>query len=494
MSGSARKKAPKAKPAEVRAKGQKRWFTPAELTRLAEEDPAALLAAALQQIAQLQQRSRQLEAARAEVRAKAQRIKELEALLAEAQRASFRQAAPFRVEPDKRTTQPKRPGRRPGHPGACRPRPQEIDEHIEVELGSCARCGGHQWAEPRAIEQFIEEIPKMKPQVTRLVTYAATCACCGHEAASRHPLQVSTATGAAGVHLGPRALALATDLNKAKGLPMRKTCAVLKDHFGLELTPGGLCQALDRVARRAQPHYEHLREELRCSPVVHVDETSWWVGGVFHWLWVVTNPDATFYWVDQRRNRAVIEALLDGFGGVLVSDCLSTYDLETGVQQKCYAHHLKAIAQAKKIHAQQGEGFLANIGQCLQEALDLGQQRPQLPPEEFGQHLEQLERRADTLLEPPQATPAEEAVRQRLRKQRDHLFTFLIYPGVDATNNLAERQLRPAVIARKISCGNKTQSGVMTFQILRSLAATAAQRHQCFIDFIAHLVSFDNSA
>jgi hypothetical protein len=34
------------------------------------------------------------------------------------------------------------------------------------------------------------------------------------------------AIGAAGVHLGPQALALAADLNKAKGLSMRKTCAV----------------------------------------------------------------------------------------------------------------------------------------------------------------------------------------------------------------------------------------------------------------------------
>jgi transposase len=70
-------------------------------------------------------------------------------------------------------------------------------------------------------------------------------------------------------------------------------------------------------------------------------------------------------------------------------------------------------------------------------------------------------------------------VRNRLNKQRDHLFTFLDHDGVDATNNLAERQLRPAVIARKISCGNKTQNGARTWQILTSLAATLRPaRHQ----------------
>jgi hypothetical protein len=53
------------------------------------------------------------------------------------------------------------------------------------------------------------------------------------------------------------------------------------------------------------------------------------------------------------------------------------------------------------------------------------------------------------------------------------------------SNNLAERQLRPAVIARKISCGNKTPKGARTWQILTSLAATCAQRATSFIAALA---------
>src|SRR5258708_26595575 len=90
-------------------------------------------------------------------------------------------------------------------------------------------------------------------------------------------------------------------------------------------------------------------------------------------------------------------------------------------------------------------------------------------------------RQAAQLLDTPRREPTEEAVQKRLHKQRDHLFTFLDHDGVDATNNLAERQLRPAVIARKISCGNKTPKGARTWQILTSLAATCAQRTTSFI-------------
>ena len=70
----------------------------------------------------------------------------------------------------------------------------------------------------------------------------------------------------------------------------------------------------------------------------------------------------------------------------------------------------------------------------------------------------------------------------RLWKQRDHLFVFLEHAGVEPTNNLAERQLRPAVIRRKLSCGNKSVRGARTFEILASLAATARQRGEDFLN------------
>ena len=79
-------------------------------------------------------------------------------------------------------------------------------------------------------------------------------------------------------------------------------------------------------------------------------------------------------------------------------------------------------------------------------------------------------------------------MRMRLWKQRDHLFTFLERADVPATNNLAERQLRPAVIARKISCGNKTLKGAQAWQALASVAATCRQTGRSFIQLVAERV------
>jgi len=73
-----------------------------------------------------------------------------------------------------------------------------------------------------------------------------------------------------------------------------------------------------------------------------------------------------------------------------------------------------------------------------------------------------------------------------LAKQKDHLFACLIEPAVEATNNRAERALRPAVIARKVSCGNKTERGKKTWERLVSLAVTGLQRGR---DILAHFAS-----
>jgi transposase len=462
------------------------------LTRWRREDPDRLLEAALRQARELAELLPELDGLRnqnvvlgQQLEIQAKRIAQLEEALQAAERAAHRQAAPFRIEEKKRLSAPKRPGRKPGHPGAFRHKPDQIDEDIEVQLCSCPHCGGTQFKDHTAVEQLIEDIPSLRPYVTRLTTYQGTCVGCGQSVRSKHPLQVSVAIGAAGVHLGPRALALAADL-KAKGLSMRKTCAVLRDCLGLQLSPGGLSQALDRLAVKVKPQYDALATELRQAPALHSDETSWWVAGPGWWLWVFTTQLLTFYVVAQSRGRQLLSDILGkDFGGVLVSDCLAIYDDATALQQKCYAHHHKAIRQAKALHPHQGEGFLCEVEAMLRAAVALQKQKADLSLESFSNLRQALERKAVQLLQAPRSEPHEEAVRNRLNKQRDHLFTFLDHNGVDATNNLAERQLRPAVIARKISCGNKTPKGAHTWQILASLAATCAQRATSFIAEIA---------
>ncbi|MFO0954824.1 MAG: transposase [Isosphaeraceae bacterium] len=176
-----------------------------------------------------------------------------------------------------------------------------------MPLVACPGCGGAV-DEVEAVEQFIEEIPPIRPRVTRLVTYRGRCAGCG-EVHSSHPLQTSAATGAAATQLGPNARSWAIALNKQFGLTTRKTCRVLRV-CGLSLSPGGLAQAAQRTAEKVLPSFDALVQEARAAAAVYVDETSWYVGGPGHWLWTFTTADATVYHVDHNRGRQVVLDLL----------------------------------------------------------------------------------------------------------------------------------------------------------------------------------------
>jgi hypothetical protein len=209
---------------------------------------------------------KQLEAAQATVRQLEQRVEQL-------QMQAHRQAAPFRRPDKQRNRCPGRPGRKGGHRGCWRPQPDHIDDQIHVPLDCCPCCGGAV-CDKQPLTQYIEEIPEVRPRVTQLTTEGAWCARCQREVYSTHPLQTGRAGGAAATQLGPRALALACDLNKAKGLSMRQTVAILNQHFGLKLTPGGLAQLVQRVGRKLQPEYEQMAVELKQCPVVHADENQ----------------------------------------------------------------------------------------------------------------------------------------------------------------------------------------------------------------------------
>lgn len=443
------------------------------------DQPDRLIAIIVQQAAAietLQQRITELEARLRDLDDDNRRLRgRVETL----EKTTARTAAPFRIKDTKRLQTPRRPGRPHGHRGVARQPPAHVDVDCEVPLTTCPHCAARVEA-VQARVQYIEEIPSVRPHVTRLTTYGGLCPRCRVRVRSTHPLQVSTAIGAAGVHLGARALAIAALLNKQHGLTMRKTCTVLATLCGLRLTPGGLAHALARVAQRLAPAYEQLTQQIRAGPFVHSDETSWWVGGPRSWLWVFTTPVTTLYRVAPGRGRNVVQDTLGAeYAGVVISDCLAVYDGLSSPQHKCYAHHLRAVSA---VLAEQPSPYAEHWRQLLRAAIALKQTSPAAAL--TGPSRRALEIAADEWLATPRPDALEEALRRRLAKQRDHLFTFLDHADVPATNNLAERQLRPAVIARKLSCGNKTPAGARTWEILASVAATCAQRRESFIDFL----------
>lgn len=420
-------------------------------------------------------------------------VKRLGEALERSLRSEKRQAAPFgrKVKSDDKPA--KKPGRKKGHKGHYRQASGPITEVVEVPLEGCPRCG-ESLDQLRPLDQIIEEIPAVALRIIQLRTWQGQCSSCGR-VHSQHPLQVSRARGSAGTHLGPNAINWVIKLRHQFGMSVQKTCDLLKTAFGLSFSPGAVCQLEQRMAGKLLVDYDQLIEQARRAEVLHSDETSWYVGQAGYWLWVFANQDFSLYEVNASRGRQVIEEVIGkDFEGTLVSDCLSIYEDYGKRQQKCYAHHLKAIKAALEVMPK--SSFLKLVRKVLRQAIGFAQIRQCFKPPDFDRLCQHLEQRIDQLMPtrknekgkyefdpircPFSLEPAEQKVANRLAKQRQHLFTFLYHQEVPATNNLAERQLRPAVIQRKISCGNKTEKGAKAWKILRSLCVTHLQNQQDF--------------
>lgn len=430
---------------------------------------------------------------RAQVEMLTESLEEAQKRIEELERAGKRQAAPFRRRESQKKPGEKKnsPGRKPGHKPSWRPKPDHVDEQRMVPLKECPHCGGPV-SEVRPIEQFIEEVPPVRAKVIRLITHSGWCSRCNRRVRSTDPEQVSTATGAAGVHVGRYAAAFMAYCKYVLGLSYRSIAGLMKV-FGLEIRPGGIVGVLYRAAARSVANWLEIWKEIRAGPVACCDETSWYVGEPGWWLWVFCRPGWTLYAVEESRGSQVVQRTLEGFEGVLVSDCLSSYDPPDMKKQKCYSHHLKALSESIEKVPPESKAALEELRRMLRAAMALGRVGEDISPEGFLRHRERLEAWADRILDATYSAPGVEKALGRFRKHREHLFTFLYEPEVPPTNNLAERQLRPAVIARKISCGNRTKWGRLNWQILASVAATCRQRGVSFLHQVAQAMPLQGS-
>jgi transposase len=420
------------------------------------------------------------------------RVGKLEGLLEEARRAAKRQAAPF--SRGKAKEKPGRSGRRSGEQhgrhGHRRP-PGEVDETVEAPLAERCECGGEIGQEDVAV-QYQEELPEPAPIRRAIRIFIGRCRCCGRRHQGRHPYQTSDALGAAASMLGPRAVALATQLNKELGLSPQKTARAL-GQFGIQITPGGVVQAIARQACRLEPTYEALALAVRHSSAVAPDETGWRVAARKRWLWAfVGDQDVTVYLIGGRGYEDACRILGADFSGVLERDGWAPYrSFKHARHQTCYAHLLKRTGELIE-DSIAGQARVPHAARrILKDALALREQRNQaaagevIDADEFGLKVTELGERADKLLEIKPTHEPNRRLLAHLRTEREHMFTFLDQPGVQATNWRAEQALRPAIVNRKNWGGNRTDAGARTQVITMSVLRTARQQNLDPIELMA---------
>jgi transposase len=431
---------------------------------------------------------------RAEMENRRQRgeIDRLKAALEEALRAAKRQAAPFRRR--RRKGRSGRPGRKPGHAPANRPVPDHVDEDLFEPLRGCPCCGGDVEDVVDLPPQYVVDLPpEIRLWVRRFHTQSGWCGRCRRRVRSRHPEQHSTATGAAGVQVGPRALALGVDLKHRIGVPYKKLSGVFFLFFGVTIAPATWVRAEQRIAGRLEPTYQALIVATRQSAVVHADETGWYVTDATKkaWLWVfaVPEPKITLYAIRLSRGGEVAEEILGAdFAGVLGIDGWAGYIQLLCRKGQCNGHLLRRARELLEVQLRGAARFPHAVERLILDAMAVKRLRDDLSPQDYAALCDQVRAELELLLAGRIEEPANRRFAQHLRNHADELLTFLDVPGLAPTNNLGEQEIRPGVVVRKISAGNRTLLGAHVHEIAASVSRTAERNGRVLVDLVPDLL------
>jgi len=409
-------------------------------------------------------------------------------------RRQQRQAAPFSREAP--VAEPKRPGRKPGQGRFTYRTAPVVDADSEPPLvvpvteSACPHCGGELGEAEMELASVTDMPVQPRPVVQRYAVTVCRCQSCGRRVRGRHPDLAADQYGATAHRLGPRVLAAGHALHYGQGVPQCKVPAILATLTGVPVTQGGLLQdALRRANGTVGQAYGDLRAGLAQAERVHTDDTGWRVGGRPAQLMVFTTATETVYQIRNRhRNEEVREVIPADYAGTLCTDRGKSYDareLQDIKQQKCLSHVQRSVTELLETKWGRGRSFGLELRRLFTEAIALWHAHRDGTATDFPTEAARLQAQlTDLLRERPMPDPSNQHLLDDLRWRHAHgdLLRFLDDPRIEPTNNRAERALRPAVIARKVSQCSKNQAGADAFAAFASVTRTLIQRGHSPID------------
>lgn len=376
----------------------------------------------------------------------------------------------------------KKPGAKKGHPGSRRAVPERIDERVEHKIKKCPECGERLGKPVETRKRYVEDLPPVRTTVTEHAINRYWCPGC------KKIVEPKVEDALPRCAMGHRLLLMTAYMHYAMGTTVSNVLDWLKTFSSFEFSAGGLAGAWARLAQTLDPTYEEIRRKARESPVIHADETGWRVMGKTCWLWCFTNARLVYYKIVRSRGSPVIaEVLGKMIPGVLVSDFYGAYNLiEAGAKQRCMVHLFRELRKVmEKNTSAEWAAFCKKLKRLLGDAVRLSERREELPADGFAKKRARLSERLDDLCSASYSDPDCKRIRKRLRRHGGELFTFIDYPEVPADNNLAEREIRPAVVMRKNSYCNRSERGAMTQAVLMSVFRTLRLRGVHPVDFLS---------
>lgn len=356
----------------------------------------------------------------------------------------------------------KKRGRPPGAEGSTRPTP-EPTETIEAKEDKCPHCHALLGLPAFIESKVIEELPV--PEALRIIRFLIAhydCRCGRHVVATHPQLPV-------GGRFGPKLLSEIAHLRIQDRLPFRKIQHSLYRRYGVIITPATMLFVNERVADALTPEYEKLMQIIRKTLVAYCDETTFRVDGKDWYLWVFSDGQHTFFVLRDTRSGTVVDEVLGpDFKGVIVSDGYSAYG-KRGLHQRCWAHLIRKLDYIVAKHKELS-GFLEDLRLLFHELKKKVAANPDMDERRcirrWGE--EELRRMLDCA---SSHNPLDD-FHTYLKNGMSDWLTFVEHPGVEPTNNIAERALREHVVMRRIIGTLRGVRGALTHSILSSMFTT----------------------
>ena len=368
-----------------------------------------------------------------------------------------------------------KPGAQPGHLPRLRPRPDHIDRRIHLPLTNCPECGNGRLSRVQETRtRVVEDLPMPRTEVTEYTVERRYCGTCRKLVESPVPGVLPHA------RLGLRWMHAMVQLKIRHRVTGEQIPPLLRSLYGVSVSEGEVHAVLAQMAAAYGPVYERFREEMREAPAKYLDETPWWVSGQMAYLWVGATPrEAVYHIGPTRAHTEAMELLGPRPKGILVHDRFSAYETvgtKTGMRhQACWFHLLGDSKEWEEFLGEEGtqiHGVLKTVYRAARGVAGRGTET----------HVRQLWE----ALEGGFANRQGRSVHghrfvQGILALRERLFEFVRNATVEGTNNRAERALRPAVVARKISGGSRSWRGGRVFAVLATVVQTLRLRGQDLI-------------
>ncbi len=359
------------------------------------------------------------------------------------------------------------------------------DQTHVIPLTSCPGCGNDLDGKKGKADsgRWVEDIPPpaQKTTVFKEVTQSKWCDHCKTMVCSKSEKALP------GSHIGLNAMIEMAYLWVMCALSFPKIRELFIHFKTLRLSTAGISRIMIRLSGIMEPVYEEILNDVKQGAKIWADETGWRVKGKLWWLWIFANERSAYYWPDKTRGGPVVERLLgEVFLGILIVDGWHAYTKIVCDRQTCMAHIFRKIRAFIDAFPQYRSimKFYLKLRQIIRDGEKLQAARDGLSEWVFQRRLKALEQRLDALLKWKNPNDTLMEVIKKVRRQKEHILTFIKHEGAPHHNNYGEYIIKKGVVKRKMSGGSMSAEGARAYACIQSVAMTCQLRGISFHRFL----------